>query len=113
MGSATLVYQIDRSGAVVTISPIDVATSGGLATLGANLVSGVPAKVFGIPQPDGTLKAYVLITTRACCRACEESDGAGCLASTERRRGSFSPAPFAHRSPALMRAGGYHARYEQ
>lgn len=61
MGSATLVYQIDRSGAVVTISPIDVATSGGLATLGANLVSGVPAKVFGIPQPDGTLKAYVLI----------------------------------------------------
>jgi hypothetical protein len=61
MGSATLVYQIDRSGNVITISPIDITTDSGLATLGSNLVSGVPAKVFGIPQPDGTLKAYVLI----------------------------------------------------
>jgi hypothetical protein len=60
-GSATLVYQIDRSGDVVTISPIDVSSSGGLATLTANLVDGVAAKVFGIPQPDGTLTAYVLI----------------------------------------------------
>ena len=61
MGSATLVYQIDRSGSVVTVSPIDVSSDSGLAALGTNLVSGVPAKVFGIPQPDGTLKAYVLI----------------------------------------------------
>jgi hypothetical protein len=61
MGSATLVYQIDRSGDVVTISPIDASSASGQATLTGNLVSGVPVKVFGIPQPDGTLKAYVLI----------------------------------------------------
>ena len=61
MGSATLVYQIDRSGDVVTISPVDASSASGQATLTSNLVSGVPVKVFGIPQPDGTLKSYVLI----------------------------------------------------
>ncbi len=59
-GSATLVYQVDRTNGVVTISPIDVTTSGGIASLTAGLVAGVPVKVYGIPQADGTLKAYVL-----------------------------------------------------
>ncbi len=59
-GSATLVYQIDRSGAVVTISPIDVTTANGLAAVTSGLAAGAPVKVFGVPQPDGTLKAYVL-----------------------------------------------------
>jgi len=58
--SATLVYQVDRSGAVITISPIDVTTPDGLNTLTQNLVAGVPVKVFGVPQSDGTLKAYVI-----------------------------------------------------
>jgi hypothetical protein len=60
-GSATLVYQIDRSGAVVTISPIDISSTSGLTTLTNNLAAGVPAKVFGVPQAEGTLKAYVLV----------------------------------------------------
>ena len=59
--SGTLVYQIDRSGAVLTISPIDVTSSAGQATLTSNLVAGVPVKVYGVPQPDGALKAYLLI----------------------------------------------------
>jgi hypothetical protein len=57
--AATLVYQIDRSGVLLTISPIDVTTPAGLAAITAGLTAGAPVKVFGVPQPDGTLKAYV------------------------------------------------------
>ncbi len=60
MQSATLVYQIDRSNGVITVSPIDVTTQSGLATLTASLVAGVPVKVYGVPDSDGILKAYVL-----------------------------------------------------
>ena len=67
--SATLVYQIDRSNGVVTISPIDVTSSSGLAAITTNLIAGVPVKGYGIPQPDGSLRAYVLVTSRACPRA--------------------------------------------
>lgn len=59
--SATLAYQVDRSGSVLTISPIDVTTSAGLAAITAGLVAGAPVKVFGVPQADGTLKAYVIV----------------------------------------------------
>ncbi len=59
-GSATLVYQIDRAGALITVSPIDVSSAAGLATVTSGLAAGVPVKVFGVPQADGTLKAYVL-----------------------------------------------------
>lgn len=59
-GSATLVYQIDRSNGVVTVSPVDISTSAGLQTLTNNLSAGTPVKVYGIPQPDGTLKSYVV-----------------------------------------------------
>jgi len=58
--SATLVYQVDRSNGVITISPIDVTTSSGVAALTAALVPGTPVKVFGVPQA-GSLKAYVLV----------------------------------------------------
>jgi Domain of unknown function (DUF4382) len=59
-GSATLVYQVDCTNDVVTVSPIDVTTGSGLASLSAGMVSGAPVKVYGVPQADGTLKAYVL-----------------------------------------------------
>ena len=59
-GSATLVYQVDRTGGVITVSPQDVTTSGGLAAMTAGLASGAVVKVDGAPQADGTLKAYVL-----------------------------------------------------
>jgi Domain of unknown function (DUF4382)/Domain of unknown function (DUF5666) len=58
--SATLVYQIDRSNGVITITPVDITTASGLATVSAALVAGTPVKVYGVPQSDGTLKAYVL-----------------------------------------------------
>jgi hypothetical protein len=59
-GSATLVYQVDLTNGVLTVSPIDITTSNGLATLTSNLTAGEPVKVYGIPQSDGTLKAYVM-----------------------------------------------------
>jgi hypothetical protein len=59
-GAATLVYQVDCTGGIVTVSAIDITTPGGLASLTAGLTAGAPVKVYGIPQADGTLKAYVL-----------------------------------------------------
>jgi hypothetical protein len=59
-GSATLVYQIDRTKGIVTISPIDITTANGLDSLTAGLAVGAPVKVYGIPQADGSMKAYVL-----------------------------------------------------
>ena len=59
-GSATLVYQVDLTNGVLTVSPIDITTTSGLATLTSNLTAGEPVKGYGIPQPDGTLKAYVI-----------------------------------------------------
>jgi hypothetical protein len=60
-GSATLVYQLDRTGNILTVSPVDITTASGMTTFTDNLIAGTPAKVFGIAQPDGTLKAYVII----------------------------------------------------
>ena len=59
--SASLVYQIDRTNGVVTVSPVDITTSAGLSALTTDLVSGVPVKAYGVPQADGTIKAYVLV----------------------------------------------------
>jgi hypothetical protein len=58
-GSATLVYQVDCTDGVVTISPIDITTSSGLSTLTTGLAAGVPVKVYGVPQANA-LSAYVL-----------------------------------------------------
>jgi hypothetical protein len=58
--SATLVYQVDRTDGVITISPVDITTSAGLAQLTAGLAVGAPVKVYGIPQDDSTLKAYAI-----------------------------------------------------
>jgi Domain of unknown function (DUF4382) len=59
-GSASLVYQVDRTKGIVTISPIDITTAAGLDSLNAALSDSAPVKVYGIPQADGSLKAYVL-----------------------------------------------------
>lgn len=58
--AATLFYQVDRTGGIVTISPVDITTQSGLAAIAANLVNGTKVKVFGIPQSDGTIKAYIV-----------------------------------------------------
>lgn len=63
-GSGTLVYQVDRSGpmaaSVLKITPVDITTSAGQATITANLVASTLVKVFGVPQADGSIKAYVV-----------------------------------------------------
>jgi Domain of unknown function (DUF4382) len=64
-GAATLVYQIDRTNGIVTISPIDITTPAGLMAMTAGLAAGAPVKVYGVPQAPiapaaGTLKAYVI-----------------------------------------------------
>jgi hypothetical protein len=59
-GSATLVYQVDRSNGILTVSPVDITTSAGLATLTTGLAVGAPVKVYGVPQADSSLRAYVL-----------------------------------------------------
>jgi hypothetical protein len=59
-GSATLVYQVDRQSGVITVSSIDVTTSDGLTALTNGLVAGALVKVYGLPQADATLRAYVL-----------------------------------------------------
>jgi Domain of unknown function (DUF4382) len=59
-GSATLVYQVDRTNGILTISPIDITTAAGLSTFTTGLAIGAPVKVYGVPQADATLRAYVL-----------------------------------------------------
>jgi hypothetical protein len=60
-GSATLVYQVDRSNGIVSISPIDITAASGLSTLTSALAAGTQVKVYGTPQTDGTYKPYVLM----------------------------------------------------
>jgi len=59
-GSATLVYQVDRQGGIITITPQDISNASTLTTVAGNLTAGVPVKVFGVPQADGSIKAYAL-----------------------------------------------------
>jgi hypothetical protein len=60
MGQATLVYQVDRANGIVTVSPVDITTSSGLATLTQALTAGVPVKVYGVPTGGNALMTYVL-----------------------------------------------------
>jgi hypothetical protein len=59
-GSATLVYQVDRTNGILTVSPVDIGGSSGLMTFTNALTAGTPVKVYGIAQSDGTLSAYVI-----------------------------------------------------
>ena len=60
-GSATLVYQVDRANGILTVSPIDLTTQSGLQTFTQALVAGTAVKVYGVPQSDGTVRAYVIL----------------------------------------------------
>ncbi|HYT07559.1 MAG TPA: hypothetical protein VEL77_07915 [Rugosimonospora sp.] len=54
-------YQVDRqSNGIITISPQDLTTSAGPSNVASHLVAGTPVKVFGVPQSDGSIKAYVI-----------------------------------------------------
>lgn len=50
-GSATLVYQIDTTNEIVTVTPQDLTSASGLANLSAALVAGAPVKAFGARRP--------------------------------------------------------------
>jgi hypothetical protein len=58
-GSATLVYQVDRTNGIITISPVNLATQAGLNTVQTNLTPSTLVKVYGVPQTDGGIKAYM------------------------------------------------------
>lgn len=62
VGSAALVYDVTLAPSVntITITPVDITTAAGQAALVANVTSGTPVKVYGIPQPDGSIKGYAL-----------------------------------------------------
>jgi hypothetical protein len=63
MGSATLVYQINRSGTTLTCTPVDITTTDGMNQAKADLQAGAMVKVFGVPTSAplaGQLQAYVL-----------------------------------------------------
>jgi len=60
-GAATLVYQVDKTGKVVTVTPQDLTNVTTAANVATNLGTvGTKVKVYGIPQADGTLKGYVV-----------------------------------------------------
>lgn len=59
--SGTLVYQVDRTNGIVTVSAVDITTPAGQTTITNDLTPGTPVKVFGVPQPNNTIKAYVVI----------------------------------------------------
>jgi hypothetical protein len=59
-GSATLVYQVDMTGGVVTVSPIDITTAAGLSSFTSGMSTGTKVRVSGVPQADGSVKAYVI-----------------------------------------------------
>ncbi|HTV50726.1 MAG TPA: DUF4382 domain-containing protein [Steroidobacteraceae bacterium] len=60
-GSATLVYQLNRSGGVLTLTPVDITTMTGQTTLSNALTAGTLVKLYGVPQSSGALAAYVLV----------------------------------------------------
>ncbi len=59
-GSATLAYQVDMSGGIVTVSPIDLSSSSGQSSFTTGMAVGTKVRVSGVPQADGTVKAYVI-----------------------------------------------------
>jgi len=58
-GSATLVYQVDRTGGIITITPQDITTTAGMNNVKNRMVPGTLVKAFGVPESNGHLKAYV------------------------------------------------------
>ena len=60
-GSATLVYQVDKTNGIVTVSPQDLTVPATLALVQQNLSTlNTVVKVYGIPQANGSVASYVV-----------------------------------------------------
>lgn len=57
-GSATLVYQVDRTNGVVTVNPEDITTSSGMQALTNGLALNAKVNVYGVPESNGHFRAY-------------------------------------------------------
>jgi hypothetical protein len=55
-GSVPLVYQVDNTNGVVTVSAVDITTT----AVQSKFISPLPVKIYGIPQPNGNVYAYVI-----------------------------------------------------
>jgi hypothetical protein len=60
-GSATLVYQVDTTHGIVTVTPQDLTSSTGLANVSAALLAGTPVKAFGVPQADESIQSVCAV----------------------------------------------------
>jgi hypothetical protein len=60
-GSATLFFQVDRTNGVLSVTPQDITTNAGLTNVSAALVKPTLARVFGVPQNDGSILAFAVI----------------------------------------------------
>lgn len=78
-GSAPLVYQTRRDHGNVTMIPLDITTSSGLAQLTAALQPGTFVNVFALPKSSGVVQAYTLLYyTGIEPREAAPSRGSGC-----------------------------------
>ncbi len=59
-GSATLVYQVDNTRGIVTVTQQDLTNSATLAAVQNALVSGTLVKAYGVPTSGGAVAAYVV-----------------------------------------------------
>lgn len=59
-GSASLVYRIDNTNAIVTLTQQDLTNSATLTAVQNALVSGTLVKVYGVPTSGGAVAAYVV-----------------------------------------------------
>lgn len=59
-GSATLVYQVDRTNGVITMTQQDITSSAGLAAFTNGLSLTSPIRVAGVPTRNGHIRAYAV-----------------------------------------------------
>jgi hypothetical protein len=55
-GSAPLVYQVDNTAGIVTVTAVDITTT----AIQNKIANGLPVKIYGIPQSNGNVYSYVI-----------------------------------------------------
>jgi hypothetical protein len=60
-GSVPLVYDAYRDHVKLTMTPLDIGTTSGLAQLSAALTPGAYVNVYGLPKSDGAVQGYTLL----------------------------------------------------